>query len=92
MADIDGLPSEPVTYKQQVNPRHYLQYDCDATEEEAAFIVEGRRVGRWEGERVEINAMTSEQLVEWLERKFEEHGVQLKVDLLFFIYDRGSIR
>jgi hypothetical protein len=29
----------------------------------------------WWGERVELNAMTSEQLIRWLEAKLEEHGV-----------------
>jgi hypothetical protein len=30
----------------------------------------------WIGERVELNAMTSDQLIAWLERKLAEIGVQ----------------
>ena len=35
-----------------------------------------REEGRWVGDRVELNAMTSSQFIAWLERKFAEHGVQ----------------
>ena len=92
MADIDGLPSEPVTYKQEADPKFYLQYDCDATEEEAEYLVQGRRMGRWQGERVEINAMTSEQLIGWLESKLKAHGVKKLVpddDTLLEAYRRA---
>lgn len=74
--DIEGLPSETVTYRQNIDPSVYLRRDCKATEEEADFLVSGGGYGRWYGERVEINAMTSDQLIEWLEDKFEEHGVE----------------
>jgi hypothetical protein len=39
-----------------------------ATQEEIAFLMEG--------ERVELNAMDSDQLVAFVERKLEEHGVE----------------
>jgi DNA topoisomerase VI subunit A len=76
MADILDLDSEPVVYNQKKNPRYYLQYDCGATEEEANFLVTGRSYYRYSGRRVEINAMTSEQLINWLDKKFAEHGVK----------------
>jgi hypothetical protein len=31
--------------------------------------------GRWEGERVELNAMTADQFIDWLERKLDEQGI-----------------
>jgi hypothetical protein len=38
-----------------------------ATEEEIDFLLEGQRV--------ELNEMTSEQMIEWMEKKLEEHGI-----------------
>jgi hypothetical protein len=76
LADVTGLTPEPVAYSQRVDPRCYLQEDCDATAKEANFLVSGGAPGRWTGQRVEINAMTSEQLIAWLERKFELHRVK----------------
>lgn len=74
--DVEGLPAEPDEHRSKVDPRIYLQDECDATDEEAAFLVSGGYPGRWRGHRVEINAMTSDQLIAWLEAKFDEHGVQ----------------
>jgi len=39
------------------------------------LVRDDRRTG-WAGERVELNAMTSPQFIEWLGHKFEEVGVQ----------------
>ena len=75
MADIEDLPSEPVYYNQAANPRAYLKYDCGATQEEAEFLVSVGHYRGYQGRRVEINAMTSELLIAWLERKFAEHEV-----------------
>lgn len=75
MNDIEGLPSESVSYRQAKSPRFYL-HKCGATEEETRFLVSSGGRGGWSGERVEINAMTSDQLIAWLERKFEEHEVE----------------
>jgi hypothetical protein len=77
IADIQGLTSEPCYYRQRTDPSVYLRRQCDATAEEARFLVSGGGYGHtWHGQRVEINAMTSEQLIAWLERKFKAHGVQ----------------
>lgn len=70
-----GLQSERVEYRCDVSPRDNL-VDCGATEEEAAYLVLGKSGGAWVGDRVELNAMTSAQFIEWLERKMEEHGVK----------------
>jgi hypothetical protein len=77
MADIKDLTPEPVHYKQQIDPGIYLEFDCDATQEEIEFLVDTRG-GYYShrGQRVEINAMTSKQLITWLERKFEEYEVE----------------
>jgi hypothetical protein len=55
---------------------------CGATPEEQAFLVGAERrrnpsTGKpyWPGQRVELNAMTSDQFVAWIERRLTEHGV-----------------
>jgi len=73
-----GLESEPVTYNQRKDPKEYLR-ECGATEKERKFLVESgdsyfKR--SWNGQRVELNMMTSEQLIEFIEKKLEEHGVE----------------
>jgi len=74
LADVTGLQVEPVEYQQKRDPRRYLR-DCGATDAERDFLVHSGDYRGWAGERVELNAMTSEQLIGWLERKLEEHGV-----------------
>jgi hypothetical protein len=73
--DIVGLDSEPVEYSQRKDPREYLA-ECGASGEEQNFLVEGRHGKTWFGRRVEINAMTSDQLIAWLEKKLKEHGIK----------------
>lgn len=63
-----NLQSEEVDYG-NTSPVSNLRKN-GATLDEIAFMCGGRR-----GKRVELNAMTSEQFVEWLERKFAEVGV-----------------
>ena len=75
LGDIEDLEAEPVTYRQNRNPVHYLR-DCGASPEETELLVQSGWSGGWYGQRVEINAMTSEQLIEWLEVKFAEHGLK----------------
>jgi len=70
-----GLDSEGVTYKDQKDPRHNLR-ENGATGDECSFLVEGQRGCRWHGRRVELNAMTSKQMLTWLEDKLQEHGVE----------------
>ena len=77
LTDVEemSLESETVSYgKNDKDPRINIQ-ESGATQEEAMFLVSGGAPGHWHGKRVELNAMTSEQFLEFLERKFEEHGV-----------------
>jgi hypothetical protein len=73
LADTEGLPDEPVTYDRKTSPAAYLRL-CGVTDDEIAFLVEGGYPGRYADRRVEINAMTSEQLIDWLETQFEAHS------------------
>jgi len=55
------LPSEPVEFK------GHFAYDTICTEEERGFLRSGKRV--------ELNAFTSPQFLEWLEAKLKEQGL-----------------
>jgi hypothetical protein len=82
-AQAMGLESEPVPYETQVDPKVHLR-ECGATEAECAFLVtdrtidirHGKRHLSWVGERIELNAMDSQQFLDWLERKLQEAGVK----------------
>ena len=77
LADVDelSLQSERVEYDCKVNPKVNL-FRSGATEKECDFLVRSKTyTGKYVGERVELNAMTSDQLVSWLERKLEAVGV-----------------
>jgi hypothetical protein len=89
LADVTtmGLQSEPVEYRQNKDPRDkFDEQDYDATHEELNFLVEANKSGydpksksyehRWTGKRVELNAMTSRQFIDWLEGKLGQHGVE----------------
>jgi len=87
-----GLASESVTYKGRRDPRGNLR-ECGATEAECAFLVREQGRQEWLGQRVEINAMTSRQLVDWLEATLRAHGVGKVVperDVLEQAYRRAS--
>jgi hypothetical protein len=72
-----GLQNEPVDFgRKQKNPSEKLRDYDDVTEEEIDFLVDGGHAGGWSGKRVELNAMTSDQFVAWLERKLKEQGVK----------------
>ncbi|MGA2467343.1 MAG: hypothetical protein ABSH06_23730 [Thermodesulfobacteriota bacterium] len=62
--DIQGLQSEPVTPKGNIECR---LREAGATKEEIEFL---------QSERVELNAMTSEEFVTWLEVKLTKVGVK----------------
>lgn len=95
LEDVEGLEPEPVTYRQQKDPRRSLR-DCGTTTDEANFLVEaGDPWSGWSGQRVELNAMTSDQLVNWVEQKLDEHGVEKVVpdeDVLARGYRRALVR
>jgi DNA topoisomerase VI subunit B len=66
-----NLESEQVEYNS--DPRPNLEQN-GATDEEIEYLVRGKSGGKWAGERVEINAMPSDVLVAWLERKLTDAG------------------
>jgi hypothetical protein len=73
-----NLESEPVEYDSKADPRIGLR-KAGATEAECTFLVrDNTHPGHlvWRGERVELNAMTSEQFIAFVERKLAEHGVE----------------
>jgi DNA topoisomerase VI subunit B len=70
-----NLESEPVAYKGNTDPRINLE-ESGATEEEADFLVRRETASGWVGQRVELNAMASDQFIDSLERKLQEAGVQ----------------
>jgi DNA topoisomerase VI subunit B len=76
LADVRqyALADEPVVYAPKSDPRDNLR-ENGATEEEIAFLAQRHHDGRWHGRRVELNAFTSDQLVEWLEAKLKAHKV-----------------
>jgi hypothetical protein len=65
------LQNEDVVYIGNKDPKENLR-DCGATEEECGFLVRERQGGGWVGKRVELNAMTSAQFLDFLERKLAE--------------------
>jgi len=76
LEDIAGLQREPFYYRQhKKDPAVNLRRN-GATEAEIAILVQAGDYRCWQGERVELNAMTSDQIVEWLERKLEAAGVK----------------
>lgn len=77
MADVEtmSLDSEAVEYSGDIDPRPGLM-ERGATPAEAAYLVTGKKDGRWTGRRVELNAMDARQFLDWLEGKLQEHGVK----------------
>ena len=75
LSDVQGLERERVEYTgAKKSPAIHLR-TCGATEAECAFLVR-RESGQWVGDRVELNAMRSDQFIAWLEGKFAEVGVE----------------
>lgn len=78
LADVKrlGLEKESLVYMQKKNPADAL-LECDGvTQAEIEFLVGDYRYKQWDGFRVELNALTSRQFIDWLEAKFKEHGVE----------------
>ena len=74
-AQAMGLDSEEVDYpKAKVDPRVNLRAS-GATEKECAFLVQQDRPP-WRGRRVELNAMSTDVFIEWLEGKLLAQGVR----------------
>jgi len=89
LADIEGLETEPVAGHCPLSWSRNLRHN-GATEEEIEILCGPHHYGPCE--RVELNAMTSDQFIEWLESKLEEHGVEKVVpdgDVLCSAYRRA---
>jgi hypothetical protein len=73
-----GLDGEPVVIEQTKDPAERLFEYEGVIDEEMDYLCgqKGSCCGAWRGLRVELNAMTSQQFIDWLELKFEEHGVE----------------
>ncbi len=75
LVDVErlGLQAEPVVIKGNAEARADTLERHGATEQEIDFLL-----GRTDGKprRVELNAMDSGVFLDFLERKFEEHGVK----------------
>jgi len=77
LADVQdlGLEEESVYVNgSAVDARRNLRVN-GATTEEIEFLVSTGTYRGWSGRRVELNAMASDQLVEFIESKLEEHGI-----------------
>lgn len=90
------LESEPVMERKGTthSAREYLQR-VGATKEEAWYLVEDPCLYRkgWTGKRVELNAMRSEQLINWLENRLREVGIKKVVpdtEVLSKAYKRAA--
>jgi DNA topoisomerase VI subunit B len=75
-----GLESERVCYGRTKSgkvrdPRSRLKI-VGATEEEAEFLCSELTGAGWCGQRIELNAFTSDKLVEWIESKLTAAGVK----------------
>jgi DNA topoisomerase VI subunit B len=63
-----------------------------ATQEEIDFLVqEDEGNGRWSGRRVELNELTNDQLIELIENKLEDLGLNKKVQPSVEVLSRGFI-
>lgn len=86
LADIENLDlqSEPVYYRTNKDPRRNLR-ESGATEEECNFLVNNGYPGSWQGKRVELNAMTSTQLIDWLKEKLSAAGCEKVIPSVDFL-------
>ena len=67
LTDVQEMALDSESVDLRTYPEREL-LNCGATEEEIGFLTDGQRV--------ELNAMTSAQFIAWLEKKFQEHGVK----------------
>lgn len=82
LADIDGLETENVYFKEHHSVRRNLRQN-GASKDEIEFLLH---------RRVELNAFTSNELVTWIEGKLTEHGITKVVpdeDTLIGAYRRA---
>jgi hypothetical protein len=70
-----GLQSEPVTIKGSLDARAQTLREHGATDDEIRFLLD-RGSRQPKPKRVELNAMTSRQFIDFIERKLTEHRVE----------------
>jgi hypothetical protein len=95
-----GLQSEPCPPLYQAKDPKIKLAEYGATDAELEFLIGERHRSEnkvhWDGKRVELNAMTSPQMIAWLERKLLANGVEKLVpdaDLLSPIWqNRQRVR
>ena len=86
------LQTETVSYRASA---HKVWDNLDtngATKEEIEFLCKDNGYRYGTGERVELNAFTSDQLIEWLESKLKKHGIKKVIpdrDVLQSAYRRA---
>ena len=74
---VAGLESEPINEANLKSVGDDRLRECDATEDELQFLGPRSGVPGWEhGRRVELNALTTETLVEMVENALTEHGIE----------------
>jgi hypothetical protein len=76
LADVEehGLDSEPWQEKVSQRSATATLLRHGATRDEIGFLIKGTDWQYTWGQRVELNAFTTEQFIEWLDAKLEEHG------------------
>ena len=75
LADVKKWKLQSEAVKNSADPTWNLQ-ENGATSKEIAFLCESRGWRSYRGNRVELNAFTSDQFVEWLDFKLTKHGVK----------------
>jgi len=75
LADVENwqLEAEDVVYGKSDPVGNLLANG--ASEEEAAYLCRGRSNGDYVGQRVELNAFSSGDLITWIESKLNEQGI-----------------
>jgi hypothetical protein len=100
LADVEAynLVAEPVSYGKTGYESVVANLrENGATEDEIGFLAQGGEL-RWQqvsGQRVELNAFTSDKFLEWLEAKLEEAGAAKVVprdEVLHRAYRRALMR
>ncbi len=75
LADVQAehLEAEDVSYG-KADPRANLR-ENGASQEEIQFLCSTRGMHGYAGQRVELNAFSSDRLIAWLEARLKQHGV-----------------
>ena len=76
--DIERLERETVYYSKKLKDPRQMALKAGATEDEANILVQKYDDAdkQWSGERVELNAMTSDRFISFIETKLNQYGVK----------------